>query len=82
MTINHWVRSGPERWLWQVWVGDTQVIYLLQWTSPLTGVATWNVIKKVPNAAKSETTIGQHKNLDQAKTIAEIDNDKDQKKGF
>lgn len=78
MTTNEWVSHGPDKWTWETWVGDTQVIYVLSWVDG----EKWLIVRKVPNAAQPETFLGSTSNLDTAMALAGMEHDKDQQKGF
>lgn len=70
-----WVRSGLD-WIWNTWVADTQVMYLVRKTHPV-----WIAERKVGGAALP-LLVGSGKDSDLVKAIAEVDAQQLQEKGF
>lgn len=74
MMFQRWIRSGPN-WMWATWLGDTQIVYLLQ-RNPLSLSEDWAVMRKVSGAAdRHGHVIGNSTHLNTAKQIAETDAD-------
>ena len=78
----NWQTSGANR-LSTAWVGDTQVVYLLEAQNSLfTGHPEWVIHRKVSGCRATGDVIGVQSELGKAQRIAEFDADELQRKGF